>query len=116
MCCRGGRCGADISSSSGGRTAAWDLLDVPGVGGAWWGGTMQPDAQFSRAAKEAANKALVGDTDLHITYCFLDDDPVEVAERLRRALEKRWADRTIVPLLAAPFYPVAGYEYDRYLP
>ena len=28
-----------------------------------------------------------------ITYCFLDDDPVATAERLRPVLETRWSDR-----------------------
>ena len=99
-----------------GGIPAWDLIDVPGVGGAWWGGTIQPDAEFATAAKQAASAPIVGDPELHITYCFLDDDPVATAERLRPVLEKRWADSAIAPLLAAPFYPVAGYEFDRHLP
>jgi hypothetical protein len=53
---------------------------------------------------------------LQITYCFLDDDPVATARRLPDALEKRWADTGVVPLLAAPFYPVVGNDYDRHVP
>jgi hypothetical protein len=44
-----------------------------------------------------------------------DDDTVATAERLRPALSNRWVEG-IEPLLAAPFHPVAGFEYDRYLP
>ena len=51
-----------------------------------------------------------------ITYCFLDDDPVATAERLRPVLEKRWAADGIEPLLAAPFYAVVPHQWDRYVP
>ena len=51
-----------------------------------------------------------------LTYCFLDQDPVDTAAKLRPALEKRWAATGIEPLLAAPFYPVIPYEWDRYVP
>ena len=39
-----------------------------------------------------------------ITYCFLDDDPVDTAERLRPVLEKRWTSGAVEPLFAAPFH------------
>jgi hypothetical protein len=51
-----------------------------------------------------------------ISYCFLDDNPVTTAERLRPALEKRWSDDGVEPLLAAPFHVVVPYEWDRYVP
>ena len=51
-----------------------------------------------------------------VTYCFLDDDPVATAERLRPVLEDRWTQAAVEPLLAAPFYPVVPYEWDRYVP
>jgi hypothetical protein len=51
-----------------------------------------------------------------ITYCFLDDDPIAVAERLRPVLAARWADPGIEPLFAAPFFAVVPYEWDRYVP
>jgi hypothetical protein len=54
--------------------------------------------------------------DLQITYCFLDGDPVETAERLHPVLSKRWADTGIVPLLAAPFHVVLGQDIGRHLP
>ena len=51
-----------------------------------------------------------------ITYCFLDDDPVATARRLRPLLRSAGATAGIEPLLAAPFHPVVPYEWDRYVP
>jgi hypothetical protein len=51
-----------------------------------------------------------------ITYCFLDDDPVDTATRLQPALAKRWHDSRVQPLLSAPFYPVVPHEWDRHVP
>jgi hypothetical protein len=84
-----------------------DYAQVPGVGGAWWASLaqVQVDLHPSNA-----------DERLQLTFYFLDDEPVEVAERLPRVLEQRWADNGIVPLLAAPFLPVVGYDFDRHLP
>ena len=53
---------------------------------------------------------------LHVAYLFLDDEPAEVALRLRPRLEQRWSSTDIEPLLAAPFHSLAAYEWDRYLP
>jgi hypothetical protein len=50
------------------------------------------------------------------SYCFLDDDPVATAARLRPVLEKRWTAKDIDPLFAAPFHPVVPYEWNRYVP
>lgn len=88
-----------------GEAAAGELADVPGVAGAWWGSTVR-----------AGPQSLPGDGRLQVTYCFLDDDPVSTAERLRGVLERPWRDAGVEPLLAAPFYPVAGYECDLHLP
>jgi hypothetical protein len=53
---------------------------------------------------------------LQVTYCFTDEDPVETAQRLRRPLEQRWSAGEGVPLLAAPFYSLVPFEWNRYLP
>ena len=66
-----------------GEAPATGLTEVPGVGGAWWGTGIPVDPSLASAAPGA-----------QITYCFLDDDPVATAGRLRPALEKRWADGT----------------------
>jgi hypothetical protein len=86
-----------------GNASAAGLIEAPGVGGVWRGTRDDP-------------RSTDAESRLQITYCFLDDDPVVVAERLRDTLAQRWANRNTVPLLAAPFYPVEGYEYNRHLP
>jgi hypothetical protein len=95
-----------------GAAPASDLVNVPGVAGAWWGGN-DPEAPESLGAAGGEP----GPTEeIQITYCFLDDDPVSVAGRLTSALDARWQERPVVPLLAAPFYTVVGPDIDRYLP
>ncbi|WP_370329259.1 hypothetical protein [Mycolicibacterium hippocampi] len=81
-----------------------ELLDVDGVAGVWSATSLPVAAHLASAA--------AGQT---ISYCFLDDDPVATAERLRPVLDKRWS-RGIEPLFAAPFHPVVPHEWDRYVP
>lgn len=82
-----------------------ELIDGAGVAGAWWyDGTVAP-APWRTDTRG-----------MQITYCYLDDDPVAVAEELRPVLEKRWADGEVTPLLAAPFQAVVPFEWGRYLP
>jgi hypothetical protein len=83
-----------------------DLLDVPGVAGAWWAAG-NPLGPPSSSADNGG---------LQATYLFLDGEPVETAERLRGPLEKRWADGDLEPLLAAPFHVAVPWEWKRYLP
>jgi hypothetical protein len=86
-------------------SAPTHLIDVDGVAGIWSAASMSVDPRFASAP--------AGQT---ISYCFLDDDPVSAAERLRTALEKRWSENGIEPLFAAPFHTVVPYEWDRYVP
>jgi hypothetical protein len=72
-----------------------DLIEVDGVAGIWW---HQDDAG------------------LQLTYCFTDEDPVQVAQWMREPLARRWAAGKIVPLLAAPLYTLVPFEWERYLP
>lgn len=88
-----------------GRSVA-DLLDVPGVGGALWGEAVPLQPPFS--TRDNAG--------LHVACLLLDDEPAEVALRLRPRLEQRWSSSDIAPLLAAPFHSLVAYEWDRYLP
>jgi hypothetical protein len=83
-----------------------DLLDVPGVGGALWGGAVPLEPPFTTRDNSG----------LHVSYLFLDEDPAEVARQLRPRLERRWSGSGCEPLLAAPFHGLAPYEWDRYLP
>ena len=86
-------------------SAATDLTDIDGVAGVWSAVSQSVDARLASAP--------AGQT---ISYCFLDCDPVSAAERLRPALEKRWSEGDIEPLLAAPFHALVPYEWDRYVP
>jgi hypothetical protein len=88
-----------------GAAPADDLIDIDGVAGVWSATSSSVDAKLASAK---AGQSL--------TYCFLDDDPVATAKRLRPALEKRWEHGRIEPLLAAPFYPVVPHQWDRYVP
>lgn len=85
-------------------TPATELVDVPGVAGVW-----------SAVAVDGGHmgNAPVGQ---QVTYCFLDDDPVQVAARLRPVLEERWRAAGASALLAAPFHVVVPRDWDRYLP
>ena len=81
------------------------LTQVEGVAGVWSGLSQQVDANLASAQQDQS-----------ITYCFLDDDPIAVAERLRPVLAARWAEPGIEALFAAPFFAVVPYEWDRYVP
>jgi hypothetical protein len=81
------------------------LTNIAGVAGIWWHqGGAPPVPDFP------------DNTGVQVTYCFLDGDPVEIAERLRRPLERRWASGNVVPLFAAPFHTVVPFEWERFLP
>jgi hypothetical protein len=88
-----------------GAAPAGHLIDVAGVAGVWSATTLAVDAKMASAQAGQS-----------ITYCFLDDDPVATAARLVPALDSRWTDAGIEPLLAAPMYPVVPHEWDRYVP
>jgi hypothetical protein len=88
-----------------GAAAADSLLDVDGVAGVWTASTLAVDAKMASAPAGQS-----------ITYYFLDDDPIAVAELLRPELEKRWNDGAAEPLLAAPFHIVVPYEWGRFVP
>lgn len=88
-----------------GDAPADPLLAVDGVAGVWSATTLDVDARLASAP--------VGQ---NITYCFLDDDPLSTAERLRPVLTSRWGQGGVEPLLAAPFYPVVPHDWDRYVP
>jgi hypothetical protein len=81
------------------------LIEVPGVAGIWWHeGSASPAAGFPASGG------------VQLSYCFLDRDPVETAAQLRPALLQRWSAGATLPLLAAPFYTLVPFEWERYLP
>lgn len=89
-----------------GSAPAAPLVDVDGVVGAWWGAS-------ALDVPERYSAAQAGD---QLTYLFLDDDPVAVADRLRPVLERRWADAGVAGLLAAPFHVAHADDLARHLP
>lgn len=89
-----------------GQSAPADALtSVAGVAGAW---------QYS--GSNTMHPSLAATEGLHLTVCFLDDDPIAAVDRLAHALTARWESGTTVPLLAAPFVTVVPYAWDRVLP
>lgn len=89
-----------------GHASPEPLVEETGVAGAWWyrGGLAPAPYQSDGRG-------------LQITYCYLDCDPVEVAERLKRRLEHRWASGVGARgLLAAPFYATVPFDWERHLP
>lgn len=81
------------------------LIDIDGVAGIWWHtGGVPPLTGFR------------DNSGLQLSYLFLDEDPTDIAERLREPLLRRWANENISPLLAAPFQIPIPFEWDRYLP
>lgn len=88
-----------------GTAAAGPLAEVGGVAGVWSALSRRVDANLASAQGGQS-----------ITYCFLDDDPIAVAERLGPVLSARWAEPGVEPLFAAPFFAVVPYEWDRYVP
>ncbi|MFI5047149.1 MAG: hypothetical protein ACHQIG_08795 [Acidimicrobiia bacterium] len=97
--------GAYLVVEQGGDATAIGLIDVAGVAGTW-----------SAVAEPAAPGVSTAALGQRITYCFLDDDPVDTAARLRPVLEQRWNDTGMTPLLAAPFHTVVARDWDRYVP
>ena len=83
-----------------------DLAQEPGVAGMWgFRGSSHRWHSMSGDNREFA-----------VSVFYLDEDPVAVAGSLGMALPQRWADGSIVPLLAAPFEIVVPWEWDRALP
>jgi hypothetical protein len=81
------------------------LVDVPGVAGIWWyQGALAPEPYATDARG------------VQITYCYLDDDPVVVGERLGEAMRQRWASGDVEGLLAAPFHVPAPFDWGRHVP
>jgi len=81
------------------------LVEVPGVAGVWWHhGVSAPEPYGADASGR------------QITYCYLDEDPVATAERLRAPMQRRWASGAVKGLLAAPFFTIVPFAWDRHLP
>lgn len=88
-----------------GHASPASLIDVPGIAGTWWYRGGKPPEPFDRDA-----------TGLQVSYLSLDADPVATAEALKPSLASRWASGAVTGLLAAPFFAVVPFDWDRYLP
>lgn len=82
-----------------------DLAGVDGITGTW-----------SATALDVGTNLANTQEGQWITYCFLDDDPVAIAQRLQPVLQAGWRESGNEPLLAAPFHVIVPYEWDRYVP
>jgi hypothetical protein len=88
-----------------GQASPASLIDLPGVAGVWWyHGAVGPKPMTTDARGQ------------QVTYCYLDADPVAAAERLGEAMQRRWASGEVKGLLAAPFFPIADFDWARHLP
>lgn len=87
-----------------GQASPASLVDLPGVAGVWW--------YHGATAPEFASDS----GGVQITYCYLDEDPVECAGALGDAMKARWASGDVKGLLAAPFYTLVPFDWTRHLP
>jgi hypothetical protein len=86
-----------------GHAPAGDLVNVPGVAGVWWyDGAASPPPSNSDGRQ--------------FTYCYIDGDLVATSQLLGEAMRKRWASGAVKGLLAAPFFSVVPFEWNRHLP
>ena len=104
-CCRGGRPRACTCCWSAARRRRRISLDVDGVGGVW---SVASQAVDARLASAPAGQLL--------TYCFLDDDPVATAERLRPALADAVERRRRRTAARRAVLPGRALQWDRYVP
>jgi hypothetical protein len=95
-----------------GTAPASALVKVDGVAGVWWATSREYEPEFSTAD----GRPMSSSDSVQMTYCFLDDHPVTAARGLSATLEERWSEGGPVPLLAAPFHVVTGYDFDQHLP
>jgi len=99
-----------------GEATATDLTEVPGVAGVWSATAIPRRAGVAGLEGDADPLYGTAEPGQQITYCFLDTDPVDAAERLRPVLEQRWDASGSEPRLAAPFHTLVPHEWSRYLP
>ncbi len=77
------------------------LVEVEGVAGVWTYATA-PDLR-----RRMFTKGRIG-----LTVCYLDDDPVAVADRLAPTVNRLWSAAPTRMLLAAPFESIIKWDWD----
>lgn len=83
--------------------SAAPLIEIEGITGIWTASAR--GSEFSSLPQGQ-----------HFTMCFLGDDPLKIAQLLESTLLARWQSQQTRALLAAPFYTVVPYEWDKHLP
>ena len=96
-----------------GAAAPDHLVEIDGVAGVWWAAT---DSEEIEARPWFGSLTSNEEGVKQVSLCFIDGDPIDVARRIEPALEERWADGSVMPLLAAPFHTVITFEWDCHLP
>jgi hypothetical protein len=99
-----------VEEPAGGDGAAWlrwlhtdhhpEVLEVPGVAGAWMYGSSGTWRLHERADGPPQ----------HVTVIFLDADPLATTAALAPLLEQRWASGAARPLFAGPLRPMVQWE------
>jgi len=77
------------------------LVRVAGVVGLW---TFAPSPLYRDPAWSMGSQ--------RVTVCWLDDDPLEVAEAVRPLLRERWRDAPVRPVYAGPFETILPWGWD----
>jgi hypothetical protein len=105
---------ADHTGASAGDTA--DLLEVRGVAGIWVVGPKAPElAEPTKPAEPTATTPPAGTGESlaeEIMVVYLDEDPVETAERIEDVLAPRWEKTGLRPRLAGPFETISPWSWD----
>lgn len=89
------------------------LVEIDGIAGVWWAAT---DSEEIEARPWFGSLTSSDEGVKHVSLCFTDGNPIDVAKRMEPVLKERWAEGSVEPLLAAPFHTVVPYEWDRHLP
>jgi hypothetical protein len=84
-----------------------ELAAMDGVGGVWSAAAIGTAISSGASATAAPQR---------LAYCFLEDDPVAVARRIRPVLEQSRRDAGASSSFAAPFHLIVPHEWCRYLP
>ena len=107
----------EISESSIGdldSEAAGELLRIDGVAGVWFFGPGR--GTFDRVGTDGGEtKAPAGSGSAfsaEVTLCFLDEDPVSVAEEITHLLRPSWERDGRMPRLAGPYETVVPGSWD----
>ena len=108
--------GAGLRSPGHCSAAAQVLLRVPGVAGVWFFGPAAATGQNDQSTPEDSPTPAPGaggdPLEADVTLCFLDADPVPVAEDIVDLLALRWEPPGSAPLLAEPFETVVPWSWD----